>query len=480
MFSNYFIFGLKRIGKQMKNFILLLLILFSGRAGAEGYKIKLTIDSTPNQKIKLANYYLSNIYVKDSTVFDGSGNATFSGDSLLPHGLYKIYLDDKNHFDFLLGTDQQFSMAKPSFSASEITIVGATETEKFQEYTVFLKELQTKGATLNKKMSTATAEEKTALRIEISSLTAELHNYWFSVKKDYPNTFLSAFLLANYVPVLDVTTLPAEVQKNDSLLLIEKFNFQKAHFWDYFDYTDERLLYTPLYKPKLETWFNKVLYPNYDSVKTEVITFIDNVKPQKRIFQFAASWFLNASINSNVMGMDALFVDIARRYYLSGDAFWASDESMKKIRENVLFAENNLIGKIAPDLTLETFDGEFVNLHKIDAKVTVILIYEPGCSHCKEFVPKFHDEVYAKFKNKGLQVFAIYTMDKKPEWEEFLQKHNLFDWINVWDERHISQFKVLYDARKTPGVYVLDKNKKIIAKGMSVEQLAGLIDFELR
>jgi hypothetical protein len=38
----------------------------------------------------------------------------------------------------------------------------------------------------------------------------------------------------------------------------------------------------------------------------------------------------------------------------------------------------------------------------------------------------------------------------------------------------------LYDARKTPGIYVLDENKKIIAKGMSVEQLAGLIDFELR
>ncbi len=460
----------------MKNFILLLLILVSGWAQAEGYKIKLTIDSTPNQKIKLANYYLGNIYLKDSTVFDGSGNATFSGDTLLPQGLYKIYLDDKNHFDFLLGADQQFSLAKTSFSSTEIKISGAIETEKFQEYTMFLKELQAKGATLNKKMSTATAEEKTALKNEISSLTTELHNYWFSVKRDYPNTFLSAFLLANYVPVLDVTTLPSEVQKNDSLLLSARFNFQKAHFWDFFDYTDERLLYTPLYKPKIETWFNKVLYPNYDSVKTEVLTFIDNVKPHKRIFQFAASWFLNASINSNVMGMDALFVDIARRYYLSGDAFWASDESMKKIRENVLFAENNLIGKIAPDLTLETFDGEFVNLHKINAKYTVVLIYEPGCSHCREFVPKFHNEVYSKYKNNGLQVFAIYSMDKKPEWEEFLQKHNLFDWINVWDEKHLSQFKILYDARKTPGIFLLNEDKKIIGKGMSVEQIAGILE----
>jgi len=299
--------------------------------------------------------------------------------------------------------------------------------------------------------------------------------YWFRIKKEYPNTFLSAFLLANYVPAIDVSALPEEIQKTDSLLLLARFNYQKAHFWDYFDYTDERFMYTPLFKPKLETWFTKVLVQNYDSVKPSVYQFIEDVRPNKRIFQFACSWFLNASINSNIMGMDALFVDLARTYYLSGQAFWATDESLKKIKENVIFAENNLIGKIAPDLTLENIDGEFINLHKIKSKITVVLIYEPECSHCKVFVPKFHTDVYQKFKDKGLAVYAIYSMDKKEEWNEFLIKHNLYDWINVWDETHISQFKILYDARKTPGVYILDENKKIIAKGMTVEQIGELM-----
>ena len=463
----------------MKNFLFLIFTMIAGFAHAQGYNIKLTVTASPNQKIKLTNYYLGTIYVNDSTVFNSSGEATFSGDTLLPQGLYKMFLDEKNHFDFLLGADQEFSISKTSFSDAKTIINGAVETEKFQEYAVFLKEMQAKGAALNKKMETASADEKVSIRKEISGLTNELREYWFTVKKEHPNTFLSSFLLANYVPALDVTTLPEAVQKNDSLLLISRFYFQKAHYWDYFDYTDERLLYTPLYKPKIETWFTKVLYQDYDSVKTEVFTFLEKVKPHKRIFQFAASWFLNTSINSNVMGMEALFVDIARRYYFTGEAFWTSEESMKKIRENVLFAENNLIGKTAPDLTLETLDGEYVNLHKIKSEITIVLIYEPGCSHCKEFVPKFHREVYSEYKNKGLQVFAIYTMDKKPEWEEFLQKHNLFDWINVWDEQHISQFKILYDARKTPGVYILDKDKKIIAKGMSVEQISELLKVRL-
>lgn len=466
----------RQIHQTMRQIIVLFLLFVSVFASAEGYKINLKINSGANQKIKLAYYYVGNIYLKDSLKLDVSGSGVFHADTLLPQGLYKIYLDDKNHFDFLLGAVQEFSMTKESFVSADLEITGATETEEFVRYTIFLRNLQNKGSELNKQKESASAEEKTKIQSEINQLTQDLHAYWFRIKDEYPNTFLSAFLLANYVPALDVATLPAEVQENDSLLLIERFYFQQKHFWDFFDYTDERLLYTPLFKPKLETWFTKVLFQNYDSVKSEIFKFIEDVRPNKRIFQFATSWFLNASINSNIMGMDALFVDLARTYYFSGQAFWATDESMKKIRENVAFAEHNLIGKTAPDLTLENIDGEHVNLHKIQSKITILLIYEPDCSHCKEFVPHLHKDVYQQFKDKGLKVFAIYSMDKKEEWAEFLTKHNLYDWINVWDETHISQFKILYDARKTPAVYILDENKKIIAKGITVEQIRELMN----
>jgi peroxiredoxin len=464
-----------QIHQTMRQIIAFFLLFFSVLATAEGYQINLKIDSGAYQKIKLANYYVGNIYLKDSLQLDGSGAGVFRGDTLLPQGLYKIYLDDKNHFDFLLGADQEFSIRKESFVLPDIEIKGSVESEEFARYAVFLRNMQNKGAELNKQRETATAEEKAKLQSEINKLTQDLHAYWFNIRERFPNTLLSAFLLANYVPALDITTLPAEVQKNDSLLLLARFNFQKEHFWDYFDYTDERFLYTPLFKPKLETWFTKVLYQNYDSIKPEVLRFIEDVRPSKRIFQFTVSWFLNSSINSNIMGMDALFVDLARTYYFSGQAFWATDESMKKIRENVIFAEHSLIGMTAPDLTLENIDGEFVNLHKIQSKITVLLIYEPDCSHCKVYVPQFHKDVYQKYKEKGLSVYAIYSMDKKEEWSEFLMKHNLYDWINVWDENHISQFKILYDGRKTPAVYILDENKKIIAKSITVEQIGELM-----
>ncbi len=461
------------------NYMLPLLLFFSNQVMGQHYRIEVSLPSAAGKDVLLANHYVGNIYAKDTIRLDEGGHGIFAADSLLPQGMYKIFLDEENNFDLLVGNDQEFSVSNSGFSVENLKVEGAKETEAFVDYVIFLRNLQKRGAEVNEKLKTATGPEKETLKAEMDGFTEQLHNEWDQINNEYPGSFVAKFVKANYVPALDVSTLPEEVQNNDSLLLRARFYYQREHFWDNFDYTDERFLYTPFFKPKLETWFTKVLYQNYDSVKTYVINFIEEVRPHPAIFRFATSWFLNSSINSNIMGMDALFVDLARKYYLSGEASWTNEESMEKIRENVLFIENNLIGKQAPDLTLEGVDGEYFNLYQIDEPVTVVLIFEPGCSHCKVFVPEFHSEVYEKYRDKGLAVYAIYSMDNKEEWVEFLTKHNLYDWINVWDKDDVSRFKILYDARKTPGVYVLDKNKKIVAKKMTVEQLKNFMEHEL-
>jgi len=461
--------------KYFFTLILNLPLLVSG----QHFRMEVELQSAAGKEVYLGNYYLGNIYAKDTVQLDEKGRGAFTADTILPQGLYKIYLDESNHFDFLLGNDRQFSIENKSFNASTAEVNGSDETAAFFDYTVFLRKLQKRNANIRKQMETASLAEKERLQKELTGLTAQLHDYRERLEKDFPNSFLARFVKANYVPALDVTTLPKEIQQNDSLLLLARFYHQQQHFWDNFDYTDERFLYTPFFKQKLETWFTKVLVQNYDSVKNHVFQFIDEVKPKPRIFQFATSYFLNSAINSNIMGMDALFVDIAKKYYLSGEAFWASEESLENIRENVLFMEHNLIGKIAPDLTLESFDGEFINLHQVNAKFTLVVIYEPNCSHCNVFVPELYADVYQLFKDRGLEVFAIYSMNDKEEWGEFLTEHNLFGWINVWDEHHVSGFKILYDGRKTPGIYILDENKRIIAKKMGVEQLKKFLEAEL-
>jgi hypothetical protein len=252
---------------MIKSFVLLVLFLPLLVFG-QNFSLDVELNSAAGKEVFLANYYLGNIYVKDTVSLDEQGRGVFAADSLLPQGLYKIYLDENNHFDFLLGIDQQFSIKNTAFTASSVQVSGSDETEVFFKYTGFLGNLQQKSAEIRKQMKTASSQEKDQLQKELAGLTQQLHSYWTKLEKDLPNSFLAKFVKANYVPSLDVTTLPEEVQNNDSLLLMARFYHQQKHFWDNFDYTDERFLYTPFFKQKLETWFTKVLYQNYDSVKS--------------------------------------------------------------------------------------------------------------------------------------------------------------------------------------------------------------------
>jgi hypothetical protein len=62
-------------------------------------------------------------------------------------------------------------------------------------------------------------------------------------------------------------------------------------------------------------------------------------------------------------------------------------------------------------------------------------------------------------------------MNDKKAWSDFVEKNHLYDWINVWDQYHLSRFKILYDTRTTPSVYLLDKENIIVAKKVTIEFL---------
>ena len=53
--------------------------------------------------------------------------------------------------------------------------------------------------------------------------------------------------------------------------------------------------------------------------------------------------------------MDAVFVHLAKNYYLNGKAPWADKKLLGKIQELVDKTEPNLIGRIAPELIMKNF-----------------------------------------------------------------------------------------------------------------------------
>lgn len=67
------------------------------------------------------------------------------------------------------------------------------------------------------------------------------------------------------------------------------------------------------------------------------------------------------------------------------------------------------------------------------------------------------------------------TTADKPAWSKYIEENNL-TWINGWDPDRASHFDYYYNVQSTPMVYILDRNKKIIAKKISVDDIGSFID----
>lgn len=71
-------------------------------------------------------------------------------------------------------------------------------------------------------------------------------------------------------------------------------------------------------------------------------------------------------------------------------------------------------------------------------------------------------DFYNKFKTRGVEILAVCTktgVDEKTCWESMESMH-MNGWINASDPSHASRFKLIYDLKTTPQIYILDKNKK--------------------
>ena len=62
---------------------------------------------------------------------------------------------------------------------------------------------------------------------------------------------------------------------------------------------------------------------------------------------------------------------------------------------------------------------------------------------------------------------------------EYIYEENFDTWINVWDPYNLTNFRFFYNINSTPMMYLLDENKKIIAKKISAETLRNILEIEL-
>ena len=466
--------------------------LFAGLAtttqAREGYRINIKLADFKDSMVYLVHYYgkpLPTIYKSDSAKIDKNGVGVLESNKKTLGGIYMVLTSDKKRYvEFLLNNGDDMTMTiksegKLEGPLEEVSFKNSAENDRFVAYMKFLKGFGAEQQKLTAEFSAAkNAADSSAVRKKMYESGKQLTEYRHDVTSKYPGT-----LLANIFNALEVPIVPEGVHKlpNGQVDSTIAYDYNKLHYWDKFNFKDDRLIHTPLYDAKLDEYMNKLVIPYVDSVIKETDRMMKRVEGTDEMHKYTLHWLTYNAENSKIMGMDAAFVHIVENYHMKGKATWLGPDDVQKYIKRAREISSNVIGNVAPEILMQDAKGKVIPLSSVKAKYTVVAFWEPSCGHCQKEIPALDSAYRASLKSKGVKIYAVRTDDPVKQWQEFIEKNKLNDgWIHVYDPEHKSNYHADYDIRTTPTIYLLDENKIIIGKRLDHTNVGQVIEMEER
>ena len=202
-----------------------------------------------------------------------------------------------------------------------------------------------------------------------------------------------------------------------------------------------------------------------DQLLIAVDTVMERAFVDQQIYEFVIDFLINGFEH---IGFEKGLKFIADKNMLN--EFCVNTERKKELENKIELIKKLAIGEPAPDFKTVDINGDTIHLDDIQAQTTILAFWASWCPHCDETLPKL--KKYYDPQNTGkLQIIAV-SIDKS---EDDLKKaiaENDYNWVNIgelkgWEGPVVQEYGVV----ATPTFFVLDKDKKIIAKPVRFDEL---------
>jgi thiol-disulfide isomerase/thioredoxin len=450
------------------------------------YKISGEVTGLQDSTVMLAYYFGGKQYATD-TANVIAGRFTFEGDKELKGGMYLVVLSESKYFDLIV-SEQHFSFStKLDNLVGAMTFTNSKENPPFYEYLNFITEMQKQVTPIRQQLETAEGVTKTELKIEAQKIDSKVKAYRTNFLTNNSDKFFSKIVMAT--TEIEIPESPLDSAGNPDKSF--PYRFYKKHFWDNIDFSDERMLRTPIFFNKMDQYLDKLTAKHPDSINISADILVEKSRANTTIFQYVVSYITSNYERSKIMGMDAVFVHMVENYYITNQCTWVDSTELVKIADRAQKIAPNLIGRKASEFHdfygrpfMKDTLGIVHTLNEINADYTVLVFFGPTCGHCKKEMPKIKYNLDSLISaGYDIETFAVATEFDKKEWKKFINDQETGDWINVADINHddegnpvaSSDWRDKYDIYSTPVIYLLDKEKKIIAKRITHKQIVEII-----
>ena len=258
----------------------------------------------------------------------------------------------------------------------------------------------------------------------------------------------------NFIPALAPAMLPQE----------QKMEYMREHYWDKFDFADTTFV-NQIDSTKMLTAF-AVYATGYipDSLAYKYMPrLMQRASTSKRMYTYFLMLAEGVLHDPNSpLRNDEKYIPVLESAVQSS---WLDEYERMPYEYDLEIARQNRIGRIANDFTYTLASGRTATLHNIKADYTLIFISNPGCPMCREVKEQITTSPMLQelIERKELKVLVIYPDTDLEAWREHLQDYPA-SWINGYDADQRIEKERLYDLKAIPALYLLDKQKRVMAK----------------
>lgn len=236
-----------------------------------------------------------------------------------------------------------------------------------------------------------------------------------------------------------------KIKKKDAFINMV-INSLKRHgiddYWDDFPLDDARILTYPLIDNKLETYFDN-LYGDANKINAEIDKLIAKTGDCVETRDYLLWYFYRKYYNPKYMNLDDVYIHLVDEYFTKLEFENVSESVISMMAERAKYLKNLKIGAKMPNIG---------KLHSIEAQYITVIFYDETCKKCAQ-----EGRILEEIKKRHPEM-VIFSVE-----------------INSTD---VPNLLSIYDIQTTPMIYVLDKQKHIIAKRIKAEQVERILNMD--
>lgn len=435
------------------------------------YLIEVNIKGYSDSTVLLTSYFGKKIKLVDTAMIQKKGKFLFEGEKKLPGGIYMVISENKEKlFEFIVSDDQSFILSTDTIDyAGNMKVSGSKENKIFYNYLKFNEEQYKKSKAISAIIDSLEENEQdiSEYKEQLINMNSETISRKIEIINDNQGLFVASLLNA----MRDIDIPDSVTNSSDSSM---SYKYYKAHYWDYIDLSDSCLLRSPVYMRKVEQYFDQVVVFHPDSVISAIDLVISKARPNNEVVGYLVWYYISEYQNPKFMGFDKVMVHLVDEYFSKEDIAGTTESIRTSLQERADKLRPNLIGGDAPDMMLVDTLGHLRSFNELTNDYVVIFFWDFDCGICGKEI-KVLKELH-EHDSLDIAIYSVNVNGDIDKWKKSIITKGV-PGLNVNGTRSATKdFHDLYDIYGTPVVYLLDKDKKIVAKRIGASKITEFIE----